>query len=90
MGNWGHKLDESDTFSDVYDAFFDEYNNGASPEASTDAVRAALADYFGDADDQFDAHFALAFAQWETQSLEPALLSKVEHFITSGADLQNW
>ncbi|MDJ0917669.1 MAG: hypothetical protein QNJ05_07890 [Woeseiaceae bacterium] len=90
MGNWGHRLDESDTFADVYDAFFDEYNSGASPEAATAFVRSGLADYFEDDDDQFDAHFALAFAQWETKSLESELLDKVAHFIESGADLANW
>lgn len=90
MGSWGHKLDESDTFADVYDLFFDEYNNGASPEAATDVVRSELADYFEASDDRYDAHFALALAQWETKSLEPALLDKVEQFIESGADLRNW
>lgn len=90
MGNWGHKLDESDTFADVYDAFFDEYNNGASPEAATELVRSELADYFQDSDDQFDAHFALALAQWETRSLEPELLNTVEQTIESGAALKIW
>lgn len=90
MGSWGYKLDESDTFADVYDLFFDEYNNGASPEAASDAVRSELAGYFDEADDRYDAHFALALAQWETKSLEPALLNTVQQFIESGADVENW
>ena len=90
MGSWGYKLEESDTFADVYDAFFDEYNNGATPEAATDVVRSELADYFRDSDDQFDAHFALALAQWETRTLEPELLNRIEQTIESGAALKNW
>ena len=89
MGCWGHKISESDTFADVYEQFFDEYNNGATAEAAAAAVRTQLGDYFVEYDDQYDAHFALALAQWETQSLEPTLLKKVEQFVESGADLKN-
>ena len=90
MGSWGHKVGESDTFADVYDQFFDEYNNGATAEAAAAAVRSELGDYFVEHDDQYDAHFALALAQWETQSLEKSLLEKVGQYIESGADLKNW
>jgi hypothetical protein len=90
LGSWGHKVSESDSFADVYDQYFDEYNNGATAEAAAAAVRANLGDYFVEYDDQYDAHFALALAQWETQSLEQALLKKVEQYIESGADLKNW
>ncbi len=78
MGRWGYKPGESDTFADVYDAFFDACNDGASPIAATDVVRSELADFLEDADDKFDAYFALALAQWQTQSLNPALLGKVD------------
>lgn len=90
MGSWGHKVDESDTFADVYDHFFDQYNSGATPEAAATSVRTELNDFFVEYDDQYDAHFALALAQWETQSLEQSLLKKVEEYVESGADLKNW
>jgi len=90
LGSWGHKVGESDTFADVYDQFFDEYNNGATAQAAAAAVRAELGDYFVEHDDQYDAHFALALAQWETQSLEQTLLKIAEQYIESGADHKNW
>lgn len=90
MGSWGHEVGESDTFADVYDQFFGHYNNGAAPEDASATVRSELNDAFDDYDDQYDAHFALAFAQWETQSLEQSLLNKVAEIIESGADLKNW
>lgn len=90
MGDWGHKVGESDTFADVYDQFFDLYNEGASPELVTKRIREELAEYFTDYDDLYDAHFALAFAQWETQSLDALLLKKVEDLIESGTALKNW
>ncbi len=90
MGSWGDKVGESDAFADVYEHFYDQYDNGATPEIATQSVRDELADYLADYDDQFDAHFALALAQWETQSLEPSLLKMVGQYIESGADLKNW
>lgn len=90
MGTWGHKVGESDTFADVYDCFFEHYNNGATPKVASRLVRDDLASYFSDYDDMYDSHFALALAQWETQSLEPALLKKVERFVESGAELKLW
>jgi hypothetical protein len=90
MGSWGYEVGGSDTFADVYDQFFDQYNNGATPEKATASVRSELNDIFVEYDDKYDAHFALAFAQWETQSLERSLLDKVAEYIESGGDLKNW
>jgi hypothetical protein len=90
MGSWSYKVGESDTFADVYDQFFDQYNDGATPKNATACVRAELNDIFAEYDDRYDAHFALALAQWETQSLEQSLLNKVAEYVESGADLKNW
>jgi len=90
VGSWGTGLDESDAYADIYEHFFEQYNNGAAPEAATQSVRDELGGYLTDYDDQYDAHFALALAQWETQSLEPALVEKIRDFIDSGADLKAW
>lgn len=90
MGTWGYNIDESDSFADVYEHFFDEYNEGATPEAATASVRTELGEYFAEREDRHDACFALALAQWETKSLEQSLLQKVEGFIESGADLRSW
>lgn len=90
MGTSGTDIGESDTYLDVYEEFFIAYNDGASPEKATKRVRDQMAEYFTDADDQYDAHFALALAQWETQSLEASLLKKVADYIESGADVNNW
>ena len=90
MGAWGAGIEDTDTFLDVYEQFFDAYNNGASPDEVTATVRDELVDYFADTDDQYDAHFALALAQWETQSLDEALLQTVAGYIESGAATENW
>lgn len=38
MGTWGYKIGEDDAFCDIYDFFFDTYNQGASPEEATERV----------------------------------------------------
>ena len=46
MGSWGYKVGESDTFPDVYDHFFDQYNSGATPEIAAASVRSGSVFYF--------------------------------------------
>ena len=60
MGTWGYKVGESDAFADVYDCFFEHYNNGATPEVASKNVHEELGVYFSEYDDLYDAHFALA------------------------------
>ena len=90
MGTWGYKVGESDTFHDVYDFFFDSYNQGHSPEEASNQVLEELSDYFSDHDDKYEAYLALAFAQWETQHKDAAVSRAVKRFISSGESLENW
>ncbi len=90
MGTWGYKVGEDDAFCDVYDLFFDTYNHGASPEEASKRVLEDLSEYFSDSDDQYEAYFALAFAQWETQYKDIRILEEVEKFISTGESLRNW
>jgi hypothetical protein len=90
LGSWGFDLGESDVFADVYGLFYEHYNSGASPGEASESVRSSLAELFDDQDDRYDAHYALALAQWETRSLERTLLKRVESFVLSGADVKNW
>lgn len=90
MGTWGYKVGEDDVFCDVYDLFFDTYDQGASPEVASDRVLEDLSEYFSDSDDKYEAFFALAFAQWETQHRDVRILEEVERFIATGESLRNW
>ena len=90
MGVWGVNIEDSDSFADVYDGFFDVYNKGASPEYASSEVKASFSEYFNDYEDSNNSWFALAYAQWETKSLEPSVYEKVLSIIKSGSDLKLW
>lgn len=90
MGTWGPNIGEDDAFADIYSAFYALYDTGSSPKAATANIIADFADYFDDSDDRYEAHFALALAQWETQSLSADLLEKLRGFVESGDCLRNW
>ena len=90
MGAWGTEIDASDTYADVYSQFFDTYNTGASAEQSREEVLANMGEFFEDADDKYDAHFALAYALWEVKALDDELRETVTGFVESGAALRNW
>lgn len=90
MGVWGVNVEHSDSFADVYDGFFDIYNNGASPEHASSEVKESFSEYFEDYEDSNNSWFALAYAQWETKSLEPSVYEKVRSIIASGGDLKLW
>jgi hypothetical protein len=90
VGAWGTDIDQNDTFADVYAGFFDLYNNGASPEYASKEVQESFADYFDDYEDSSNSWFALAYAQWETKSLDTAVFEKVRDIITNGLDLKLW
>lgn len=90
MGVWGVNVKDSDSFADVYDGFFDIYNDGASPKFASSEVKESFSEYFEDYEDSNNSWFALAYAQWETKSLEQSVYEKVRSIITSGSDLKLW
>ncbi|WP_083101414.1 hypothetical protein [Pseudophaeobacter leonis] len=90
MGTWGYKVGEDDAFCDVYDFYFDIYNQGASPEVASERVLDDMSEYFSDSDDRYEAYLALAFAQWETQHKDIRIFEEAERFISTGESLQNW
>src|SRR5690242_9348648 len=90
MGSWSTAINGNDTFLDIYQAFFDLYNEGLNP---TDISKKILADYdemFSDHEDRNNSLFGLALAQWETKSLDSQLLKRVKEIIETGEDLKLW
>ena len=89
MGTWGYKVGEDDAFSDVYDCFFDCYNQGNTPEEASKHVLEDMSEYFSDGDDRYEAYLALVFAQWETQHQDSKIFGEVARFISTEECIQN-
>ncbi len=90
MGTWNNKIDGSDTFQDIYQNFYDRYNEGQTPISISKQIQEEFAEMFADYDDRFDSLFGLALAQWETKSLDTKIYEQVKEIIQSGAELERW
>jgi hypothetical protein len=90
MGTWGTAIKDNDTFADIYDEFFDQYNNGGVPAAISKKLIDSNPELLDSDEDSNSFWFALALAQWETKILDPSVLKQVEYIVTSGADLILW
>ncbi|GAA3973680.1 hypothetical protein [Hymenobacter antarcticus] len=90
MGAWSTAINGNDTFLDIYQNFFDLYNQGANIQDISKQIVDEFAEMFDDYDDRNNALFALALAQWETKSLDPKIFEQVKAIIESGIDLELW
>ena len=90
MGTWNNKIDGNDTFQDIYQNFFDLYNEGQNPDEISKQIQDNFAEMFNDYDDCNNSLFGLALAQWETKSLDPTVYKQVKEIIETGNDLEVW
>lgn len=90
MGTWNNKIDGNDTFQDIYQNFFDLYNQGQNPADVSKQIQDDFAEMFNDYDDRNNSLFALALAQWETKSLDPTVYKQVKEIIETDNDLEVW
>ncbi len=90
MGTWNTKINGNDTFQDIYQNFFDLYNQGQNPTDISKQIQDGFAEMFNDYDDKNNSLFGLALAQWETKSLDPTIFKQVKEIIKSGNDLEVW
>jgi len=90
MGTWNTKINGNDTFQDIYQNFFDLYNQGQNPVDISIQIQDDFAEMFNDYDDKNNSLFGLALAQWETKSLDPKLYRQVKEIIETDNDLEVW
>jgi hypothetical protein len=91
MGTWGTGILSGDFSSDIYDDFFNLYNEGKSAKEITEILvkenSKTLIEYPQDA---CEFWFALALAQWECKALEESVFIKVKSIIGSKENLFHW
>lgn len=90
MGTWNSKIDGNDTFQDIYQSFFELYNQGENPVNISKQIKEDFAEMFNDIDDRNNSLFGLALAQWETKSLDTKIYKQIKEIIDSGNDLEVW
>lgn len=90
MGFWGTAISSNDMFLDVYNDFFQYYNNGLEVNEITQKL---IQDYREELN--FEEYctnfwFALAKSQWECKKLEKETFLKVQSIIDNNIDLKIW
>lgn len=90
MGAWGIAISSNDTYADIYDEFFDLYNDGQSIEDISKKLTADNQETINEPDDSNNFWFALAKAQWECKQLDTVILERVKQIIETGSDLEAW
>jgi hypothetical protein len=91
MGTWGTGILSSDFSSDIYDDFFNLYNEGRSVKEITDIlVKENIKTLIEHPHDVCEFWFVLALAQWECKALEESVFIKVKRIIESKENLFHW
>jgi hypothetical protein len=91
MGAWNTEIIGNDSSLDIYQRFFDLYNQGEKKtEDITSEIRQEFAEEFEDHECKNNCLFGLALAQWETKSLGLEVFNKVKQIVESGEDLEVW
>src|SRR3569833_3134197 len=90
MGTWGTSIKDNDAFTDVYSEFFEQYNNGGLPENISKKIIDDYWEILEIKEERNSLWFALALAQWETNSLDAAMLAKIQTIVSTGEELNTW
>lgn len=90
MGSWGIAISSNDTYSDIYNEFFELYNNELDIAEISNKLIADNQETISDTDDSNNFWFALAKAQWECKQLDKDILERVKKIIETDADLEIW
>ncbi len=90
MGTWGTGISSNDTYADVYDDFFELYDDGLSVKEITERLIASNQEVLDVPDNSNDFWFALAKAQWECKQLDADVFDNVKTIIETGIDLEVW
>lgn len=90
MGTWGPAILSDDLAADVHADYLARYDEGAALETIADELGEAYAEERNDPDEEPVFWLALARAQWECGTLDPAVLAEVEDIVANGRGLDRW
>ena len=90
MGTWGTGIKDNDTAADIYDSFFELYNDDQNPLDISKKLIADNQELITDKYSSNDFWLTLALAQWETKSLDQKVFEKVKTMIENSKDLEIW
>lgn len=90
MGFWGTGLSSNDMFLDVYNDFFQNYNEGLKVSEISKKLIQNYQLELSSEEYSTNFWFALAKSQWECKALEKETFLKVESIIENDIDIKIW
>ena len=90
MGTWGISVSSNDTFAEVYDSYFNYYNDNWEIDLIVKQLEKEYQETIEIEEDSDNFWLALAKALWECKALEVTIFDKVKEIINSGHDLRIW
>ena len=87
MGVWGMGITENDTSVDVYETFFEKYNDGLEPTEIKKTILTQFEFSLNNCDDKYNVILPLALCLWEVCELDKTLYQQVKSIIENGEDL---
>jgi len=90
MGNWGTGIKDNDTSFDVYESFFEQYNEGLEPTEIKKLILTQFEYSITDFEDINNVLIPLALSLWEICALDDDLYQKVKSIIENENDLKVW
>jgi len=90
MGTWNTKINGNDAFMDIYQNFFERYNQGGNLAIISKQIQDDFTEMFNDYENRNNSLLGLALAQWETKSLAPEILKQVKEIIQGDNDISLW
>ncbi len=88
MGTWGMGIKENDTSTDVYETFFENYNNGLKPTEIKNIILSQFEFSLNDFEDKYNVLLPLALCLWEVCELDSNLHQQVKSIVDTGDDLK--
>ncbi|MDQ0362015.1 hypothetical protein [Breznakia pachnodae] len=88
MGTWGAGIKDNDTSMEVYEYFFEQYNQGEEPIKIKNDLLVKCKSDLEDVETKYDVLFSLALCLWETQSLDDELFMEIKDIQKNDYDLE--
>lgn len=90
MGVWGVAISSSDTYLDVYDSFYEEFNANCPVDAIILGLEKSFEDVLSDPDEAPDFVFAVSKATWEIGAVLEKYLDKVSEIVRTKSEVERW
>ncbi len=90
MGVWGIALASSDTYSDIYDSFYEQFNASVPVDVVVAKLEEEFEDVLSDDDEAPEFIYAVTKAIWETGGESGKYLTMLSEIVKQKSEIERW